>query len=43
MFADFAKSLDAAQKGEFITALKGLKPLAEQGDATAQYKSECNV
>ena len=35
-FADFAKGLDAAQKGDFATALKEWKPLAEQGNASAQ-------
>jgi tetratricopeptide (TPR) repeat protein len=38
VFADYAKGLDAAQKGDFVTALKEWKPLAEQGDdAGAQY------
>jgi TPR repeat protein len=37
-FADFAKGSDAAQKGDFVTALKEWKPLAEQGDADAQYR-----
>jgi TPR repeat protein len=36
-FADFAKGFDAAQKGDFVTALKEWKPLAEKGDAGAQY------
>jgi TPR repeat protein len=36
-FADFAKGLDAAQKGDFVTALKEWKPLAEQGYTEAQY------
>jgi TPR repeat protein len=35
-FADFAKGWDAVQKGDFVTALKEWKPLAEQGDAKAQ-------
>ena len=34
--ADFQKGLDAAQKGDFATALKEWKPLAEQGNANAQ-------
>ena len=34
--ADFEKGLDAAQKGDFATALKEWKPLAEQGHARAQ-------
>ena len=35
--ADFQKGVDAAQKGDFATALKEWKPLAEQGDAYAQF------
>ena len=35
--ADFNKGLTAAQNGDFATALKEWKPLAEQGDAFAQY------
>ena len=35
--ADFQKGLDAAQKGDFATALKEWKPLAEQGNAPAQF------
>ena len=35
--ADFNKGLTAAQNGDFATALKEWKPLAEQGDALAQY------
>ena len=35
--ADFNKGLTAAQNGDFATALKEWKPLAEQGDATAQF------
>ena len=35
--ADFQKGLDAAQRGDFATALREWKPLAEQGDARAQY------
>ena len=35
--ADFQKGIDAAQKGDYSTALKELKPLAEQGDARAQF------
>ena len=34
---DLAKGLAAAQTGDFATALKEWRPLAEQGDATAQY------
>ena len=34
---DFNKGLTAAQNGDFATALKEWKPLAEQGDADAQY------
>ena len=35
--ADFDKGLTAAQSGDFATALKEWKPLAEQGHAKAQY------
>ena len=34
--ADFQKGLDAAQSGDFATALREWTPLAEQGDARAQ-------
>ena len=34
--ADFGKGLNAARSGDFVTALSEWKPLAEQGDATAQ-------
>ena len=34
--ADFQKGLDAAQKGDFATALKEWKLTAEQGHASAQ-------
>ena len=34
--ADFDKGLNAARTGDFATALSEWKPLAEQGDATAQ-------
>ena len=34
---DFFKGLAAAQKGDFATALRIWKPLAEQGDAPAQH------
>ena len=34
---DHAKGLDAAQRGDYATALKEFKPLAEQGDAIAQH------
>jgi TPR repeat protein len=36
-FADFAKGSDAAQRGDYATAMKEWKPLAEQGHASAQY------
>jgi TPR repeat protein len=36
-FADFAKGFDAYQNKDYATALKEWKPLAEQGDAGAQY------
>ena len=35
--ADFNKGLTAAQNGDFATAFKEWKPLAEQGYASAQY------
>jgi len=35
--ADFQKGLTAAQNGDYATALREWKPLAEQGHATAQY------
>ena len=34
---DFQKGLAAAQSGDYATALKEWRPLAEQGDAFAQY------
>ena len=34
---DFQKGLEAAQKGDFATALREWQPLAEQGYAGAQY------
>jgi uncharacterized protein len=36
--ADFQKGLTAAKRGDFATALREWKPLAEQGDASAQQK-----
>ena len=35
--ADFQKGLDAAKAGDYATALKEWQPLAEQGDADAQF------
>ena len=35
--ADFKKGLAAARKGDFETAMKEWRPLAEQGDSYAQY------
>ena len=35
--ADFNKGLTAAQSGDFATALKEWKPLAEEGHVEAQY------
>lgn len=35
--ADFQKGLTAANKGDYATALQEWRPLADQGDATAQY------
>ena len=34
--ADFQKGLDASKNGDYATALKEWRPLAEQGDANAQ-------
>ena len=34
--ADFQKGLTAYQSGDYATALREWKPLAEQGDASAQ-------
>ncbi len=34
---DFNKGLEAYRSGDFATALKEWKPLAEQGDADAQH------
>ena len=34
---DFEKGLEAYDKGDFATALREWKPLAEQGDADAQF------
>ena len=34
---DFQKGLSAAQAGDFATALQEWTPLADQGDASAQY------
>ena len=39
-FADFQKGLDAANRGDFATALKEWRPLAEQGDADAQHSQD---
>ncbi len=36
--ADFRKGLDAAQRGDYATALREWKPLAEQGNAKAQVE-----
>ena len=35
--ADYRKGVDAAKRGDFATALREWKPLAEQGHATAQF------
>ncbi len=35
--ADFYKGVDAYKSGDFATALREFRPLAEQGDADAQY------
>ena len=36
-FADFKTGLDAYQKGDYIGAAKEWRPLAEAGDASAQF------
>ncbi|MGH7216372.1 MAG: tetratricopeptide repeat protein [Nitrospiraceae bacterium] len=36
-WADFKAGIDAHQRGDYATALREWKPLAEQGDALAQY------
>lgn len=35
--ADLMKGFDTSKKGDYDNALKEWRPLAEQGDATAQY------
>ena len=37
VFADFAKGFDSYQNKDYATAFKEWKPLAEQGDSSAQY------
>ena len=36
-FADYQAGFEAAARGDYATALRELRPLAEQGDARAQY------
>jgi uncharacterized protein len=36
-FADFQAGLDAYQKGDYVGAVKEWRPLADGGDAVAQY------
>ena len=36
-YADFQDATDAYNKGDFKTAFNEIKPLAEQGNADAQY------
>jgi len=36
-FADYQKGLDAYESGDYATALKEWKPLADQGHVVAQY------
>ena len=38
---DFLKGLEAADNGDYQTALIEWSPLAEQGDADAQYNLGC--
>ena len=35
--ADFGKGLAAAERGDYVTALREWRPLAEQGHAKAQF------
>ena len=35
--ADYQKGLDAARSGDYATALREFPPLAEQGNASAQF------
>ena len=37
MAEDFNKGVEAAQRGDYTTALREWQPLAEQGVAEAQY------
>ena len=37
-WADFQAGEDAYKKGDYATALKQWRPLAEQGDASAQFR-----
>ena len=37
VWADFKAGVDAYHRGDYATAMRELRPLAEQGDATAQY------
>lgn len=37
VFADFQAGVDAYQKGDYVAAAKEWRPLAEQGDAPAQF------
>ena len=37
VLADFSEGLAAAQRGDFATAMREFRPLAEAGDASAQY------
>jgi TPR repeat protein len=36
-WADFQAGMDAYNRGDYATALREIRPLAEQGDADAQY------
>ena len=36
-YGDFQNATDAYNKGDFKTAFNEIKPLAEQGNASAQY------
>ena len=37
VWADFQAGLDAYERGDYATTVKEWRPLAEQGDSTAQH------
>jgi len=42
-YADYAKGKEASDRGDYETALKEWKPLAEQGDAYRTLKTISNM